>query len=102
MVKKNACVFISGFGSNLKSLINKSRDYNFPAKIKLVICNNPNAKGIFHAKKNSITYLVIDTSKRNYQLKILKKLKECKISLICLAGYMKIIPEKIIKEFKKK
>mgnify|MGYP006152199899 FL=1 len=102
MVKKNACVFISGFGSNLKSLINKSRDYNFPAKIKLVICNNPNAKGIFHAKKNSITYLVIDTSKRNYQLKILKKLKECKISLICLAGYMKIIPEKLIIEFKKK
>ena len=33
MVKKNACVFISGFGSNLKSLIIKSREYNFPATI---------------------------------------------------------------------
>lgn len=102
MVKKNACVFISGFGSNLKSLINKSREYNFPANIKLVICNEPGAKGLFHAKKNSIPYLIIDTNKRSYQFKILNKLKEYQISLICLAGYMKIVPERFIKEFKKK
>ena len=35
MVKKNACVFISGKGSNLKNLIKKSRDYNFPINISL-------------------------------------------------------------------
>ena len=39
MVKKNSCVFISGYGSNLKYLINNSRNQNFPIKIKLVICN---------------------------------------------------------------
>ncbi len=54
MVKRNACVFISGYGSNLKSLILKSRDYTFPIKISLVICNNKNANGILYAKKNSI------------------------------------------------
>ena len=43
MVKKKACVFISGYGSNLKSLIHKSRDYNFPIKISLVVSNNANA-----------------------------------------------------------
>ena len=51
MVKKNACVFISGRGSNLKNLIQRSRDYNFPIKICLVVCNNRNAKGINYAKK---------------------------------------------------
>ena len=40
MVKKNTCVFISGNGSNLKNLILRSRDNNFPIKIKLVISNN--------------------------------------------------------------
>ena len=40
MVKKNACIFISGQGSNLKNLIQKSRDYNFPIKIRLIISNN--------------------------------------------------------------
>ena len=51
MVKKNACVFISGKGSNLKNLLKRSRDYNFPVSIKLVISNNPKAKGIIIAKK---------------------------------------------------
>ena len=55
MVKKNACVFISGFGSNLKSLIQKSRDPGFPVKIRLIVSNNANAKGIFHAKKKFYT-----------------------------------------------
>ena len=50
MVKKNACIFISGFGSNLKSLIHKSRDPIFPINIKLIISNNASAVGILHAK----------------------------------------------------
>ena len=46
MVKKKACVFISGSGTNLRSIIKNTRDYNFPINIKLVISNNKNAKGI--------------------------------------------------------
>ena len=74
MVKKNACVFISGFGSNLKSLIYKTRDPGFPIKIKLIISNNANAKGIFHAKKYSIPYLIINTKKRSYENMIFKEI----------------------------
>ena len=43
MVKKNTCVFISGKGTNLKNLINRSRDNTFPINIKLIITNNKNA-----------------------------------------------------------
>ena len=40
MVNKKKFVFlISGNGSNLKSLIKSSRDYNFPIKIELIISN---------------------------------------------------------------
>ena len=47
MVKKKTCVFISGRGSNLKNLIQRSRDYSFPININLVIVsNNKNAHGI--------------------------------------------------------
>ena len=57
MVNKiRACVFISGDGSNLKSIIKSSRDYNFPIKIELIISNNIKAKGINFAKKYSIPY----------------------------------------------
>ena len=102
MVKKNACIFISGKGSNLKNLIKKTRDYNFPINIKLVISNNKNAQGINHAKINSIPFLIINTKKRGFENLILKTIKKNKISLICLAGYMKIISKKFIREFRKK
>ena len=102
MVKKNACIFISGKGSNLKNLIKKTRDYNFPINIKLVISNNKNAQGINHAKINSIPFLIINTKKRGFENLILEIIKKNKISLICLAGYMKIISEKFIREFRKK
>ena len=102
MVKKNACVFISGQGTNLKNLIQRSRDNNFPINIKLIITNKINAKGIILAKKNSIPYLVFDTKLKKHENKILKILKENKISLICLAGYMKIISKNFIKKFGKK
>ena len=51
MVKKKTCVFISGQGSNLKNLIIRSRDNNFPIKISLIISNNKKANGINYAKK---------------------------------------------------
>ena len=102
MVKKKACVFISGYGSNLKSLIHKSRDYNFPIKISLVVSNNANAKGIFFAKKNSIPFLIINTKKRDFENILVKKIKNYNISIICLAGYMKIVSKKFINNFRRK
>ena len=102
MVKKNACVFISGYGSNLKSLINNSRDHNFPVNISLVITNNLKAKGLMYAKKNSIPYFIINTKKRNFENKVLNLIKRYNISLICLAGYMKIISKRFINTYKKK
>jgi phosphoribosylglycinamide formyltransferase 1 len=101
MVKKNACVFISGHGSNLKAIIHSSRSYNFPISIRLVVTNNPNANGILYAKKNNIPLLIVNTQKRNFENIILKAIKKYKISLICLAGYMKIISKKFIFEYKK-
>jgi phosphoribosylglycinamide formyltransferase-1 len=102
MVKKNVCVFISGYGSNLKSLIKNSRNYNFPVNIKLIVTNNLNAEGILHAKKNSIPCIIINTQKRNFEKILITELKKYQISLICLAGYMKIISQKFINNFGKK
>ena len=102
MVKKNACVFISGQGSNLKNLIQRSRDVNFPINIKLIISDNKKAFGIIYAKKNSIPYLILNTKLRNYENKIFQILKKKKINFICLAGYMKIISKNFIEKFRKK
>ena len=102
MVKKKTCVFISGQGSNLKNLISRSRDNSFPINISLVISNNSKAKGINYAKKYKIPCILIDTKIRNYEFKILKSLKKYSIEFICLAGYMKIISDKIVNKFENK
>ena len=102
MVKKKACVFISGQGSNLKNLIFRSRDCSFPIKISLVVSNNRKAKGINYAKKYKIPFVLINTKNRNYEFEILKELKKFQIEFICLAGYMKIISDKIVNKFEKK
>ena len=102
MVKRNTCVFISGKGSNLKNLISYSRENNFPIKISLVITNNKNAGGINYAKKYKIPYIYVDTRIRTYENKIFYNLKKYKITFICLAGYMKIISTKLIKNYQKK
>ena len=102
MVKKKTCVFISGKGSNLKNLILSSRDNIFPIKISLVISNNKNAPGINFAKKYKVPYIFINTKIKNYDNKILFNLKKYKISFICLAGYMKIISNTLINNFRGK
>ena len=101
MVKRNTCIFISGNGSNLKNLLKRSRDNNFPIKIKLIVTDNKNAYGITYAKKNSIPYKIINTKLRNYEISLLQILKKNKISFICLAGYMKIISEKFFNKIQK-
>ena len=102
MVKKNACIFISGAGSNLNNLISRSRDYTFPINIKLVISNNSRAKGLNYAKKNLIPYKIINTHSRDFEYKLLKDLKKYNIAIICLAGYMKILSKNFINKFDKK
>ena len=102
MVKRKTCIFISGKGTNLKNLIYCSRDNNFPIKISLVISNNKNAYGINYAKKYKIPYIFIDTKNYNHENEILLNLKRYNISFICLAGYMKVISENIIKNYRDK
>ena len=102
MVKKNTCIFISGKGSNLKNLIFSSRDNSFPIKVSLIISNNKNAKGIVYAKKYKIPYVFINTKLKNCENVIIQNLRKYRISFICLAGFMKIVSSKLIKNYPKK
>ena len=99
--KINCAVFISGRGSNLKSLINFSNKKKSPIKIKLIISNNLKAKGLKYSKKFKINKFLINYKNiKKAELKILKKLKKKKIKLICLAGFMKILSKNFISSFK--
>ncbi len=100
--KINTAVFISGRGSNLKSLIKYNNKKNSKILIKLIISNNSSAKGLIYAKKSKIKTYVTNFKNKNLSEKnLLKKLINNKINLICLAGFMKILTADFIKKFKK-
>ena len=101
--KIDTAIFISGSGSNLNSIIKNSLKKNFPIKISLVISNNKNAYGINYAKNNKIKFKIINSKKMiNFENKTLIILKKNNIKLICLAGFMKVLSDKFIKDFKYK
>ncbi len=103
MTKDPIGVFISGRGSNLKSIINISKDLNFPGKISVVFSDNPDAKGIELAYENNIDTIILDINnfedKNDFEEKILISIKPYNLKLICLAGYMKILSKKFIDKF---
>ncbi len=99
--KVKTAVFISGTGSNLKSLIKFSKIKNSPISINLIISSNPNAKGLKLGKINKIKKRVFDFKKKSkIENQILSFLKENEIKLICLAGFMKILSKNFILKFK--
>ena len=101
--KVKAAVFISGTGSNLKSLIKFSKKKKSPISIDLIISNNPKAKGLKIGKINNIKRKVYNFKKKyKTENRILSDLKEHKVKIICLAGFMEILSRNFITKFKGK
>ncbi len=102
--KKIKCaVFISGTGSNLKSLIQFSKKKNSLISIELIISDNPKAKGLNLGKIPKISKKVFNYQERKIaEKKIISEVKNKKIKLICLAGFMRILSKNFIKSFKGK
>ena len=101
--KVKTAVFISGTGSNLKSLIKFSKTKKSPITVVLIISNNPKAKGLKHGKRNKIKSRVFNFKKKyKTENQILSVLKNFDIKMICLAGFMNILSRNFITKFKGK
>ncbi len=101
--KTRTAVFISGTGSNLKSLIKFSKTTKSPISIDFVVSNNSKAKGLNYAKLYKIKKKILNFKNKNIsENKLLSILKINNIKLICLAGFMKILSKNFIKKFKGK
>ncbi|MDD5292032.1 MAG: phosphoribosylglycinamide formyltransferase [Candidatus Omnitrophica bacterium] len=103
----NIAVFCSGNGTNLQAIINavKSRKLK-SVKIALVVSDNPGAYALARAKKAGIKTLVVERSqfaaKSDFEKQIIGSLKKENVRLIVLAGFMRIIGEDILREYKGK
>lgn len=94
----NIAVFISGTGSNLSSIIDHQCQYNY--KVKVVISNKKDAKGLAIARSNDIDVFTFDWDEEDVNLFAVQQIvKKHQCELIVLAGFMKILPEPFINAF---
>ena len=97
-------VLVSGGGTNLQAIIDGvKKEVITNTSIELVISNKKDAYALERAQKNDIAAVCIspkDYSDRDaFADAMIEQLKKHEIDLIVLAGYLVIIPEKIISEY---
>ena len=102
-------ILISGRGSNMKAILDAIKKQNIPIKPMVVISNKPTAMGLKIARKIGVQTEIIESkgfqgNRWEYDKKIMHILNKYEItpknSLICLAGFMRILSPEFIKKFK--
>lgn len=97
-------VFISGRGSNLQSLIDGCADGTIPAEIGLVVSNRPDAQGLTRADQAGIPTAVIDhkaySTRDDFDAVLDRTTRKAGCSFICLAGFMRILTERFVRNWR--
>ena len=101
----NIAVFVSGGGTNLQALIDaQDRGEIKNGKITFVLASNENAYALERAKKAGIESTVVNRkaydTKADYDKAVLKALDGKNIDLIVLAGFLSILGEDLVNEYK--
>lgn len=96
-------VLISGRGSNLQSIIEAIAQRQLEARIAVVISNRAGAQGLERARAAGIETLVIShrdfTSRDEYDATLARELKNRGVSLVCLAGFMRLVGPALLDAF---
>ena len=96
-------MLISGRGSNLQALIDAVADGSLDAQIAVVLSNKANAGGLERARAAGIETLILDhrsyASREEYDAEIARELKARGVSLVCLAGFMRLVGIPLLEAF---
>jgi phosphoribosylglycinamide formyltransferase-1 len=104
---KRLAVLVSGGGSNLQSIIDSSKSGVLKniAEVCVVISNKPDVFGLERAKKENIKAVGLDyknLGETEYNRQLAEIIKTEKADLICMAGYLKKLPQTIVADYKKR
>jgi len=97
-------ILISGRGSNMVALLDAVRDgHVYDAEIALVVSDQPSAAGRMRARDKGIRTALVERKGRTreeHEREIIQKLREQRVELVCLAGYMRLLSPYFIEEFR--
>ncbi|MCX4302459.1 MAG: phosphoribosylglycinamide formyltransferase [Clostridia bacterium] len=97
----NLAVFASGSGTTLQVIIDSIENKKLDAKISVVVSNKPDAYALQRAQKAGIpTYVISSKGKENIDNELFECLKNYEIDLIVLAGYLRMIGDKLLANYR--
>ena len=103
MSKLGVGVLISGRGSNMEALAEACAADDFPAEVRLVLSNRPDASGLEKAASFGIPTAVIDhrefQDKAAFEGAVIAELERQGVELICLAGFMRVLSADFVERF---
>ena len=109
MMLLKLAILISGRGSNMKAILDAINKQNIPITPTIVISNKSTAEGLKIAKNLGIQTEIVESkgfqgTRTEYDQQIIRTLSKYGVtpenSLICLAGFMRILSPEFIKKFK--
>ena len=104
MEKKRIAVLVSGGGTNLQALFDAQESKKIAGgEIVLVIASNSKAYAIERAKAHNVPAVVVSKKKypnpEDFDSAMLAALKEYRVDLVVLAGYLSFVGDKVTKEY---
>jgi phosphoribosylglycinamide formyltransferase 1 len=103
MSTKRIAILISGRGSNMIALADAINEGIVPnAEIAIVISDQPDAAGVEAARLRGLKAEVIarqGLTRDEHENRVLATLREQKVDIVCLAGYMRLLSENFVKAF---
>ena len=100
---KNLGILLSGRGSNFEAIAKNIASGKIPdARIAVVISNKPDAGGLDTARRLGLAALAIPSKgkeREQHDHEVVAALKEHKVDLVCLAGYMRLLSPWFVQQF---
>ena len=97
-------VLASGRGSNLQAIMDACKSGYIPGEVVCVISDKKDAFALERARREEIPAIFLDPSlyanREEYDLALAQILKEHRVDLVCLAGFMRILSPPFIEEFR--
>jgi formyltetrahydrofolate-dependent phosphoribosylglycinamide formyltransferase len=87
---------LSGNGTTLQNLLDRSADGRLPAEVVLVVSNRSDAFGLERAQRAGVPTAVVEradcSSRDEFSRRIFDLCREARVDLVCLGGFLQLLP----------
>lgn len=99
-------ILISGSGTNMENIAREIEEGRLPARVAVVLSDNPEAYGLVRAREHGLEAVVVDPAayadRAAHERELLRVLREREVSLVVLAGYMRLLGPRFVAAFRQR